>query len=269
MITSYSVGSIFEIIDKASPVLKLLAKQFGELDALVLSTQKNMSRFSAQRFTGLGNRIKAVNEQMAALGVSSEKAALGMMGGVDKMGASFDAAVIGARALKTEMGEIAAMSRQIGRVNMGPGIGGGGRGAHPRPGGAGGSGGRGGGPHFGNFSTPLPGGSHLHMGGNAALAGIGMLGYGVYEEAQMQDAVFQLLYHTGMAGTAKNKDLFRNIIQKTMSETGFDLKDVAEAAKTEARMFKGVSGGGIDILPEMLKAPRSKAGLKARLCKNR
>ena len=257
MITSYEVGAVFNIVDKASLVLKLLATQFGELDALIIKTQENLTRFSAQRFTGLGNRIKVVADQMTALGLSSEKALGGMMTGFGAMGKELGDAAGAAKVLKTEMAEIAAMSRRMGGGNLLPGSGGG----HRRPGQGGGSRG-GGGPHFGTVSAPLPGGSHLHMGGSAALAGLGMIGYGVYEEAQMEDAVFQLLYHTGMRGTAENKDRFRNIIQKAMSETGYDLKEVAEAAKTESRMFQGVPGGGLDVMPELLRAAAIESRLK-------
>ena len=251
MITSYEVGSVFKIVDQASPVLKRLAVQFGELDALIVKTHKNLSSFSSARFTGLGTRLKGINEQMAALGVNSGKA----FGGVD---VAIQSSIARVQALRAEVGLLGAEMRGLGRIGVAGGGGGGGR--HTRPGQSGG--GSGGGPHFGQMSVPLPGKSHLHLGGNAALAGAGLIGYGVYEEAQMEDAIFQLLYHTGMNGTKENKGLFRNILQKAMSETGYGLNDVAEAAKTETRMFKGVPGGGLDVLPEMLRAAAIESRLK-------
>ena len=96
---------------------------------------------------------------------------------------------------------------------------------------------------------------------NAALAGAGLLGYGVYEEAKIQDAAFQLQYHAGLAGAATKKQ-FREVIQNAMSSSGFSLDEIVEAAKDEIRMFKGTPGGGIDVLPEMLRAATTEARLK-------
>ena len=44
----------------------------------------------------------------------------------------------------------------------------------------------------------------MRLAGSAAMAGLGTLGYGALLEAQMQDAIFQLLYHTGQADTPEN-----------------------------------------------------------------
>ena len=94
------------------------------------------------------------------------------------------------------------------------------------------------------------------------MAGVGMLGYGAFLEAQMQDAIFQLLYHTGQADTPENREKFSRIIQDAMASTGSSLSSVADAAKQEVRMFKGTPGGGVDVLPEMLRAAATEARLK-------
>ena len=94
------------------------------------------------------------------------------------------------------------------------------------------------------------------------MAGVGMLGYGALLEAQMQDAIFQLLYHTGQADTPENREKFSRIIQDAMASTGSSLSAVADAAKQEVRMFKGTPGGGVDVLPEMLRAAATEARLK-------
>ena len=252
MITSYEVGAIFKIVDQASPVLKLLADQFNVLDRAILRTQEGLAKLSSQRFAGLGTRLKGINEQMAALGVNSDKAFAGM-------GAAFDSALVGARALKVEMAEIAAISRRVGTGVAASGGGGGFR----RGGYRGGGGGHGGGgPRFGYMSAPIPGGSHLHMGGNAALAGAGLLGYGVYEAGQMEDDLFGMLYHSAQKDTPQNRDKLRKVIQGAMSTTGYGLTEVAEAATTALRMFRGTPGNGLDVLPELLKAAAIESRLK-------
>jgi len=107
----------------------------------------------------------------------------------------------------------------------------------------------------------IPGGGHVRLGGGA-MAGAGLLGYGVYEAAQMEDAVFQLIYHSGLEQNDASRSKFRKILQDSMSESGYNLHDVAESAKQEIRMFQGAPGGGLDVLPEMLRAATIESRLK-------
>jgi len=53
------------------------------------------------------------------------------------------------------------------------------------------------------------------------MAGAGLLGYGVYEAAQMEDAVFQLIYHSGLEQNDANRAKFRKVIQDSMAESGY------------------------------------------------
>jgi hypothetical protein len=47
-----------------------------------------------------------------------------------------------------------------------------------------------------------------------------------------------------------------------MAESGYGLHDISESAKQEIRMFQGTPGGGIDVLPEMLRAATIESRLK-------
>jgi hypothetical protein len=100
------------------------------------------------------------------------------------------------------------------------------------------------------------------------MAAAGLVGYAGYEAAEMAEAVFQLIYHSGVENNdasrkqRRNKSRFRNILQDAMKTTGFGLHDIAESAKQEIRMFQGTPGGGIDVLPEMLKSAAIEARLK-------
>src|SRR5258708_3809602 len=121
--------------------------------------------------------------------------------------------------------------------------------AHPhQPGWLGGTG-----AHLSGPGVGLPGGSHARLGGTPAMIGAGLAAYGIYEAANMEDAVWQMIYHSGQKNTKENKDRFRKIIEEGMKATGFDLKDVAAAGIQDIRMFQGTPGGGLETLPEMLK----------------
>src|SRR5664279_3580432 len=106
---------------------------------------------------------------------------------------------------------------------------GGGAGGRHRPGWLGG-----GGAHIYSNGTPIPGGSHIRFGGGA-MAAAGLLGYGVYEAAEMEDAVWQLIYHSGGEQNDANRAKFRKILQDSMAESGYGLHDIAESAKQEIR----------------------------------
>jgi hypothetical protein len=147
-----------------------------------------------------------------------------------------------------------AISQAAGAARSGPaaaGLGGGGGGGRHRPGWLGGGGG----------GAHIPGGG-FHLGGGGAMATAGLVGYGVYQAAEMEDAVFQLIYHSGLEQNDASRKSFRTILQDAMATSGYGLKDVAEAAKQEIRMFQGTKGGGLDVLPEMLRAATIESRLK-------
>jgi hypothetical protein len=134
-----------------------------------------------------------------------------------------------------------------------------------RPGGRGPHGPRG--AHVSSLGVPLPGGVHARFrpGGNAAMAGAGALAYGIYEQAELEDSIFQMKWHAGLPNTAENNKYFRDLIQSTASLTGYGYKEIAEAATDEIRLLKGAEGkesGGLAILPEMLRAAATEAKVK-------
>src|SRR6185437_11209888 len=199
MIEAGEVGAVFTVVDKASAVLKAIADQLKVLQERIDAIQA--------RFDGLG----------AGLGASFDKAALAISSG---MGKAADNAI-------AELGRIdaaaAATAANVGRIGRGaallggPGVGGGG---------GGGGGGRGGvfargthgGPHFGRVGNSFPGGPHVSMPGGPIMAAGAAAGYGTYLAAQMDDAIFQLEYHTGLPDTPENAAKFRSIIQGAMSK---------------------------------------------------
>lgn len=232
MITSYEVGAVLKVIDEASPALgrmSKIAREFSELLIKINDSLKGMSGVIVESF--------------------------------GKVDGALTASLDTARALKIEIGEIAAASRAVGRISIaGPsGGGGGGGGAWRRPGGGGGSFG-----HMGRMGVGAHGvtASHFSMPTTPVLAAGAAVGYGAYLAAEMEDAIFQIEYHTGQKDSPETNAKFRKIIQDAMSKTGSSLSSVVEATKQEVRMFKGTPGGGVDVLPEMLMAAATEAKLK-------
>lgn len=124
------------------------------------------------------------------------------------------------------------------------GAAGGGAGSGGAGGGAGGGGGGIGG-HWGRMGLGLPGGGHYGMPGNAALAALGVAGYGVYLEAEIEDQAARMLL-TGQIETPEgmtNSTIFKKIrdtLQGISTKTGFEPKEVGDAMLTVERQFGGL-----------------------------
>ena len=258
MITSYEVGAVLKVIDEASPVMQRMTNIARELDAAIIKAKESLSGLSSTRFAGLIERLGTVNKQITGIAETSGRSTTVVAESFGKVDAALATSVDTARALKVEIGEIAAASRGVGRMQItGPGGGGGRGGSGRRPGSHGGGG------HISGPGVSLPGGAHASSGnGGIWTALAAAVGFGAFEDAELQDATFQLLYHTGLPNTPENRDKFGAIIQDFMSQSGASLHDVSEATKQEARMFKGTPGGGVDVLPEMLKAAWIESRLK-------
>lgn len=240
MITSFEVGAVFKIINEASPALRTILRQVRELRAEIDRVKANMA--------GLG-------KDLAPAGLSAAVAETQALAG------AWREVAIQSNSARRALGSAATAARTAGGAGVPPvGVGrGGGRGRH-QPGFMARVGG-GAGAHVGGPSIAVPGGSHVNFRGGAAAAA-GLLGYGAYEAAEMEDAVFQLIYHSGVQNTEGNRTKFRKILQDSMVESGYGLHDIAESAKQEIRMFQGTPGGGIDVLPEMLRAATIESRLK-------
>lgn len=256
MISSLEVGATFRIVDEASPILKTIAAQFKELQGLVDETRNSLRGIGTRSLGTLSEKLAAVNKEMAGIADKSGAAADGMSLGFTRLNEQIDTSIAGMTRLRSEMREIGAESRTLSL--------GGGGGAPPSLRGRARYGGHGpGGAHISNYGgMPLGGGYHVRGGSLPAMATASAMAYGAYEEAEMEDAIFQLSYHTGLKETPENVKMFRGIIQGSLAESGFSLSSIIEAAKTEARMFKGTPGNGVEVMPEMLRAAAIEARLK-------
>jgi hypothetical protein len=238
MITSFEVGAVFKIINEASPTLAKILKQVRELNLAIDKARENLA---------------LVGKMPASLGmaVAETDGLATAWGNVAKNAAAAQRAIGSASSTAAR----SAARPPTGGGVAGPSARGGGGGGRHRPSWLGG------GAHVSGPSASIPGGSHVRMGGGA-MAAAGLLGYGVYEAAEMEDAVFQLIYHSGQEQNAANRAKFRKVLQDSMAESGYGLHDISESAKQEIRMFQGTPGGGIDVLPEMLRAATIESRLK-------
>lgn len=239
MITSFEVGAVFRIINRASPTLTAILRQVRVLNEAIDKARLNLAELSSGTLVTAG-LSKAVSDTRA---LAVEWA------NVAKNAAMAQRAIGVASTATLRAGAAAAVPPAA------AGLGGRGGGGRHRPGWLGGHG------HITGPYVPVPGGAHVGFTGGAAAAA-GLLGYGAYQAAEMQDAVFQLIYHAGLEQNATNRARFRKILQDAMAESGYGLKDIAESAKQEIRMFQGTPGGGLEVLPEMLRAATIESRLK-------
>jgi len=257
MLTSFEVGSVFQIIDRASPVIAKLAREMTDFGKLVATTKKELQSLGNLKLGGLNTNLKTATDQVVALKDAAERAA----GTIASSTKAAEASVqqLTAQWRNAEKAALAAGAAARGSV---PSIGG----RNPRQGISGAhSGGAGRSSwHLPSAGVPMPGGGHAgyRAGGDAEMAGALLIGAAALEEAKLEDSISLMLWHSSQAPTAANKKNFRDLIQTTASQTGFSYEEISKAATDEIRLLKGTPGRGLDILPEMLKAAATESRLK-------
>jgi hypothetical protein len=200
MITSFEVGSIFKIVNQATPQLRAILKAVTELDTAVENTRKNLTGLARTKLVGVGSQFKAITAEVATLdrALTGTAAAIGRFAKAPAALTGITSAVAGQSAavqvLADEWAKVAASAttaataiRSASRLRLPPpgGIGGGGAG-----GGGAGGGGRGGrhGPrqgwHLGRFGVGVPVlGGHVHASTPSSTTGVAVGAglFGVYE----------------------------------------------------------------------------------------
>lgn len=224
MITSFEVGAVFKIINQASPTLLKILGQIRELNQAIDKARINMN--------ALG-QLKMPTGMRAAIGET------------ESLAAAWSNVAKNAALARRQMGSAASAGRGTG--------GGGGNRFRPRSGG---------GSHISGPGFSLPGGGHARLGG-AGMAAAGIGAYGVYEAAEIEDVVWQMLYHSKQdQKDPRSQQRMRGVVQRAMVASGYNVHDVGEAALQEIRMFQGTPGGGIDILPDMMEVAAKEARAK-------
>lgn len=263
MIVSYEVGAVYRLVDEATPALRALTERFEVLDRIVTKVKAGLAELSEARFAGLSRSMATLDRSMAKVGTSAER--MGTLVGTSMEAATVRlvAATEQAQAFATAMSEAAGAARAVRVAGGGPvvGGGGGGRGTPHGP--------RQPGFHLSGVSTRFPGGhANFRGGSNVGLAAAGMLAYGVYEEAEIEDIVARALM-TGQVAIGPNmtqmeafKSL-RDIIQRGASQGGFDPKEVGHSILTTERQFGGLTfEKRMEVLKTLLPAAMTEARMK-------
>jgi hypothetical protein len=293
MITSFEVGSVFKIIDQASPALKKILAQVKAVDAATAAVSRNLALIGKTNLGAISGEVAQLTRETSGLHVAFKDIprSIGRMtsraGAISAMtpiigdqGKAVQALGAEWRAVAGAASAAAAATRTVARSSVplvaAPALGGGGRvpplvpGARG-PGGAGGGGGRHG-PrqafHMSNFSAPLPGGHASFRGGsNAAMAALGAIGYGVYEEGEFEDAAFRAMFTAGvptdnLQATKQFKSL-RDMIQNAATSTGAPIHQIEEATLTGIRQFAGMPWEDrMKVMPALIEAAAAEAKLK-------
>jgi hypothetical protein len=114
MIEAGAIGARFTVVDEASAVLERIAAQFEQLDGVIRHVKEAMASIIMPPETSAA--LKAMNEQMVAIGGAADKgasAAVTAFGTIDK---SIDGALDRVKALKIEMasvGKVAAVDDMV------------------------------------------------------------------------------------------------------------------------------------------------------------
>lgn len=253
MISSLEVGALFKIVDDASPALQRIASELKEVQAQIEKTKAAFTSLARTSFAGVSDRLIAMNNELKGMGDVAAGAA-------DKMALSFDRAT---GLMSMSLTRVAEQMATLKAENAGltfptPGAGLGAVPISSRRSAASGTGLDGDETHVGGrggLFGRLRGGVRVNDRGlrpegsfhlpTPALGAVAAVGYGMYEEAEIEDQVARMIL-TGqmntearMTGTSLFKRI-RDTLQTISSETGYSPKVVGDAMLGVERQFAGL-----------------------------
>ncbi|SIN82977.1 hypothetical protein SAMN05443247_00029 [Bradyrhizobium erythrophlei] len=235
MITGMEVGALFRLVDEVSPGLRKILESVRELNKAITLARDNLKGLGAA--PGLGAAIAETDSLAAAWRKVGESAAAAA-----KVVASSAASSARSAAAAATSGATAAVGRGGG---FRPGVGGA---ASYLPG------------HVTGPSIPLPGKSHLNLGGTPAMVGAGIAGLSLYEAANMETDVHWLNYHLGRKDSTEANAQSQKLIEDTMKGTGLGLSEVGKSVTDIARIMRDTPG--FDVVkesPRILRAALTEA----------
>jgi hypothetical protein len=252
MTTTFEVGSALKIIDQATPALQKILRGIEQVDAALNAAIGTAVSFSATPLGGMLKQMRAIADAALVIDRNVGIAA----GGTAAMVKEWDAVAASAIAATRAITAATRASVPAAGLIAAPGRPGGGR-HGPRQA-----------FHVSNIGAPLPGGhASFRGGGNASMAALGALGYGVYEEAQFEDAAFRAMFTAGvpmdrLQATKQFKEL-RDMIQNAATSTGAPIHQIEEATLTGIRQFAGMPWADrMKVMPALLEAAAAEAKLK-------
>jgi len=215
----------------------------------VLAEMRATATGSIEALRGIGAEAPGLFTPIVSEAAAAANGAIAELARVNE---AVRASVAGMAGLSTEAAAVAARSSGGGAAAAaGAGSGGVGRARH-------------GGPHFGRVGTEIPGG-HASLGGGPAMAAAGVIGYGVYEAAEMRDEVNRLMI-TGQVDAEKwgaTREQLGKLLMDSASLTGFSVKQVGEALSKSERAMSGLDvQTKMSVTKELIPYAAAEARLK-------
>jgi len=220
------------------------------LSSDVLTRFAGLRTGAVAELQGIGAAAPELFQPIVSAATAASEEAIGSIGRINE---AIKASVAEMRGLNTEAAAVAARSSGGGMAAAGAGAGSNrvGRARH-------------GGPHFGRVGTEIPGG-HASLGGGPAMAAAGIIGYGVYEAAEMRDEVNRLMI-TGQVDAEKwgaTRDQLGKLLMDSASLTTFSVKQVGEALSKSERAMSGLDvQTKMSVTKELIPYAAAEAKLK-------
>jgi hypothetical protein len=233
------IGAVFTVVDQASAVLRRIAEQLNVIQTKIDATKLKLNDFGAgTSLAKLTEQLGLVDERIAGLGLTADKAALGISGAFDKAGASIAESMgVATKAAIADLDSIAAAGRLAGGAGAGVGEG---RGGLLR-----------------RLAGPLAGLVSPEM------LGAGIVGYGIYSQAEIEDAASKMLQTGQVANTAEARSKIVEAIRDASSKTGFGPKAIADAMLDSERVLAGLGfNDRMDLEKRLLPSAAYEARMK-------
>ncbi|MCJ2084595.1 hypothetical protein MKK88_01110 [Methylobacterium sp. E-005] len=165
MITSYEVGSVYRIVDQATPTLLKIATELSRIERLTKAVTAEFAAFGKLNISGINRSLLTLNERLGRIEKAATTTGRALSGDFVKADASINAAAAAAARLTAELNAAKAAGAGLRIPHIRPG---GGGGSGPNTPGAGGAGGG----HRGNGNWQHVG-IGLGMGGMIGLHEVG------------------------------------------------------------------------------------------------
>ena len=211
MFESYEVAAVFRLHDEISEKLALISEQVGKLNVSLDDINEKLALFGrGNRIVSVTNKLRGMNAELAATADRASAAGVALDG-------------------------VAAGGGFVAGRGMRGGGGGRGRGGEGEKDW-----------HLHGYAPIGP--FHARVSAGAGLISAVGLGYGMYENARMQDAIARILLTSQVPigpnmGASKQYATLKNIIQSVAMRTGVSIRTVEEGALDVTRMMAGFKIG--------------------------
>jgi hypothetical protein len=254
--TSFQVGSVFEIIDRASPVIAKLSREVSDFAKIVADTKAELRSLGNLKLGGLNTNLKTATDQVVALKDAAVRASGSIESSAKKAATSIEQITLQWR--NAERAALAAGAASNGVAGTG-------RGSPRNILGSRGSG-VSGGLSFRSHHTAVPGG-YIHGGNNAALVGAGALAYGAFEGLTASDLVWKGLANVFPEGTPEDRGRkateLLDIVKREAKKIGQSPTTVAKIALDEIKVNSNLSWKDrLAMMPQVIESGAREAYVK-------